>query len=64
VSNDLVWFLTAYAVGTGFGWYLGMTKNIKDSAGLVIDSLIANGYLRHRTSKSGEIEILKLNEEE
>jgi len=63
MEENTLWFVLAYVVGTGFGWYLGVTKNVKDSAGLVIDSLIEGGYLRHRKSESGEIEILKLDEE-
>jgi len=57
------WLLAAYSVGTAFGWYLGFSKNIKDVTELVLDRLIADGYLRHRTKSNGEIEIVKINEE-
>lgn len=56
------WLLLAYGVGTIFGYY------IQDFRGqriveATIDSLIANGYLKHRKDDKGEIEILKYNEE-
>jgi DNA-binding MarR family transcriptional regulator len=53
------WLFLAYTVGTLFGlWY---TK--KGTIEKTIDSLIANGYLKHRRKADGEIEILKYNEE-
>ena len=53
------WLFLAYAVGTLFGlWY-----NQKGTIEKTIDSLIENGYLKHRRKADGEIEILKYNEE-
>ena len=53
------WLLLAYVIGTGFGMWLKFQKVI----GLTIDSLIDNGYLKHRKDSNGDIEILKINEE-
>jgi hypothetical protein len=53
------WLLLAYIIGTGFGLWI----NFKRAVGLTIDSLIENGYLKHRKDANGEIEILKHNEE-
>jgi hypothetical protein len=53
------WLFLAYTVGTVFGlWYTQ-----KGTIEKTIDSLIANGYLKHRRKADGEIEILKYNEE-
>ena len=53
------WLLFAYAVGTAFGMWLRMQSVI----GTTIDSLVENGYLKHRRGADGEIEILKYNED-
>lgn len=63
MEDNTLWFLFAYAIGTAFGWYLGVAKNVKDTAGLLIDKLIEEGYVRHRKNERGEIELLKINEE-
>lgn len=55
----VAWLLFAYAVGTGFGMWLRMQSVI----GTTIDSLVENGYLKHRRKADGEIEILKYNED-
>ena len=49
------WLLLAYAIGTAFGMYWKFQNVI----GSTIDSLIENGYLKHRRDANGEIEILK-----
>jgi len=53
------WLALAYIVGTVFGLKLRMDRVI----GSTIDSLIENGYLKHRKKADGEIEILKYNED-
>ena len=53
------WLLLAYVIGTLFG----MNLSFKGAIGRTIDSLIENGYLKHRKNANGEIEILKHNEE-
>lgn len=53
------WLFLAYTLGTLFGlWY--KQRGIIEKT---IDSLIQNGYLKHRKDDKGEIEILKHNEE-
>jgi hypothetical protein len=53
------WLLLAYSVGTAFGLWIN-TKRVVAST---IDSLIENGYLKHRKDANGDIEILKHNED-
>ena len=64
MDDNMLWFLGAYIVGTGFGWFLGKTSSIKEVAGLTIDHLIEGGYLKYRRDKDGEIELVKLEEEQ
>lgn len=54
------WILVAYAIGTAYGWLMKPNKSAIEKT---IDSLIANGYLKHRKDAKGEIEILKYNED-
>ena len=63
MDSNTLWFLAAYAVGTGFGYYLGWKSNMLSAAELTIDSLIERGYLKTRRGPDGELEILKYNEE-
>jgi len=53
------WLLLAYTAGTAFGMWLKFYHVIDRT----IDSLVDNGYLKHRRNSKGEIEILKINEE-
>ena len=56
------WLLISYAVGTAFGIAV---QNFRGYSIVeqTIDSLIKNGYLKHRRDANGEIEILKYNED-
>ena len=63
MDDNTLWFLGAYVVGTGFGWWLGFTYNLRTASETIIDHLIDNGYLKHRKNANGEIEILKYNED-
>ena len=63
MTDGTLWFLGAYAVGTGFGWYLGLNHSVRENATVVIDHLIKEGYLRTRMDSQGNTEILKLDEE-
>lgn len=63
LDDNTLLFLLAYVVGTGFGWWLGVTKNVRDVSTVLIDRLCEDGYLKHRKNADGEIEILKYNEE-
>lgn len=59
VAPGVGWLLLAYAIGTAFGLWMSFQRAV----GVTIDSLIENGYLKHRTNADGEVEILKYNEE-
>ena len=47
-TADIAWLLFAYAVGTGFGWYMGMKSNVLNISEAVIDSLIEQKFLKTR----------------
>jgi len=53
------WLLLAYVAGTVFGLWYRQRGTVEKT----IDSLIDNGYLKHRKDANGEIEILKHNED-
>jgi hypothetical protein len=57
------WLFLAYAVGTGFGLWIGLKVSILRVTEATIDSLIENGFLKTRRNALGEVEILKYNEE-
>ena len=53
------WLFLAYVAGT----IIGMKFRFNGVIEATIDSLIDNGYLKHRRNSRGEIEILKHNED-
>jgi len=59
--TDISWLLVAYTIGTVIGIGFGFSWAHKRSIILTIDSLIDQGFLRHRKDKDGELEILKWN---
>ena len=61
-SANILWLFFAYALGsvfTGYTFYKSGTRNGIEST---IDSLIAQGFLRHKKDKDGEVEIIKWND--
>ena len=52
----------AYALGTAFGFYIGLDRGRQHGIVICIDSLIEQGYLKYRGVK-GNPEILKHDEE-
>lgn len=56
------WLFLAYGVGTIFGLVV-QNHNGRKIVEVTVDSLIENGYLKHRKDANGNIEILKYNEE-
>ena len=54
---DLI--LIPYAVGTIIGIWFGFKFGVKKGADLSISMLMAEGYLRYKKLKDGEIEFLK-----
>jgi hypothetical protein len=63
IEDNTLWFLAAYIVGTGFGYYMGMYRNATQMAEITIDSLIERGYLKTRRDSNGELEILRYDED-
>lgn len=55
------WLFLAYAVGTAFGFFI-QDRNGERIVEATIDSLIDNGYLKHRKNADGEIEIMKYDD--
>jgi hypothetical protein len=60
-TSELAWLFFAYAVGTGFGWYMRSSTHTQDIVESVIDSLINDGYLKTR-GRGDNLEILKHTE--
>ena len=52
----------AYALGTAFGFYWGLARGQKNGIVDTIDSLIDQGYLKHKGPKNNP-EIMKHDEE-
>ena len=62
ITIELVFIAFAYVVGTLFGRYTARKDNVTDIVESTIDSLIADGYLKTKTTKNGDIEILKYDD--
>lgn len=60
---ESVFILIAYIAGTYMGFKFGR-GTLLDSIETTIDQLIAQGYLRSRKDKNGEVEILKWNHQD
>lgn len=66
ITSVHIWLMIAYAVGTWYGIryakgkYLHKTNRIVE---LTIDRLVADGYVKSRKTKKGEVELLKYNED-
>ena len=59
--EELFLIITAI-VFTGFGWFVGRSSGMKQGIADTVDSLIQQGFLKWRGSKSNP-EVLKWNEE-
>ena len=57
------WLFLAYALGTAFGIYFLPNYKGHKIVESTVDNLIANGYLKHRKTANGDVEILKYNED-
>jgi len=57
-GNAVIW---AYVIGSAITWLLVSGSYRRQGIEDTIDSLIENGFLRHKTKDDGEIEILKWN---
>ena len=62
MSLEAVFVITAI-VFTFVGWYFGFKSNNTRTVSLTIDSLIEQGYIKTRRNASGELEILKYNQD-
>jgi len=58
-GNEVIW---AYIIGSVVTWFLVSGSYRRAGIEATIDSLIENGFLRHRRKADGEIEILKWND--
>ena len=57
-----MWLLTAYVLGSGFSAYIFHRSGTRSGIENTIDSLVDQGFLRHKTDTDGEVEILKWND--
>ena len=62
--EPVYWYLLAYIIGSVVGYYLGHKQGLLIGIVSAIDSLIDGGYVRTKTDKDGEIEIIKLTWDE
>jgi len=56
-----LWLLLTAVIFTGVGYFMAPREIL---IAQTIDSLIAQGYLRHKRDKDDEIQILKWNDNE
>ena len=59
---DAFWAFVFYATGTATGSWFVWKKQSIDTIGMTIDSLCADGYIKHLRNDSGEIELYKWDE--
>lgn len=64
MDDTTLWFFFAYIVGTLFGMAVGYSSGARKGCEITIDQLCKNGFLRHRRKSDGDIELLKLNQED
>lgn len=62
--DPLYWYIGAYIVGTIIGFIFGRNSGINVGIVNTIESLMEGGFLRFKTDKDGEIELIKLNQED
>ena len=60
-SADALWLFFAYGLGSLFTGYLFYKSGTRNGIESTIDSLISQGFLRHKRV-NGEVEILKWND--
>tara|TARA_B110000503_G_scaffold41803_1_gene68650 strand:- start:385 stop:585 length:201 start_codon:yes stop_codon:yes gene_type:complete len=60
-TENVMWLFGAYLAGSVATYYLIVDQSVRSAAEQMVDNLIDNGFLRHKKSADGEIEILKWN---
>lgn len=60
-TESIMWLLGAYLAGSGATYYLFLRPNFLKATETTIDALIEKGFLRHKKTSDGEVEILKWN---
>jgi|TARA_B100001094_G_C18014349_1_gene711768 hypothetical protein len=61
-SEDVLWLFGSYLAGSAVTYILFWKATVIDVSTRTIDTLIDGGFLRHKRTEDGEIEILKWNE--
>jgi len=59
-----LWLLATAVVFTGVGFAMGKINDVNKITSAAIDTLIDQGYLRTRKNGLGQIEIVKVNDEQ
>jgi hypothetical protein len=62
--EPIYWYALAYAVGTGFGFWIGHNYGVAKGVALTLATLVEGGYLKTRTMSDGELDLIKLTFEE
>ena len=57
-----MWLLAAYTTGSIFTGWVFHKSGTRFGIESTVDSLVQQGFLRHKTDNDGEIEILKWND--
>lgn len=61
-TENVMWLFGSYIAGSAATYFLMLKTTYIDASGKTIDTLIEGGFLRHRKTQDGEIEILKWND--
>ena len=60
--TEIIFIFGSYVLGTAFGFFWGQSKGHKDGIVDTIDSLIEQGYLKHKGTRH-DPEIMKHDED-
>jgi len=61
-TENVMWLLVAYVLGSAFSAFIFHRSGTRNGIENTIDSLVDQGFLRHKKDNDGEIEILKWND--
>lgn len=62
--EPVYWYILAYIVGTGMGFWFGRSHGISLGILNTLSALVEGGYLKTRKLPDGELDLIKLTFEE
>lgn len=62
--EPVYWYILAYIVGSIIGFIFGRQNGLTVGIVSAIDSMIEGGFVKTKTDKNGDIELIKLTWEE